>query len=61
MATKTTTTTTDTKDLLKKIKEVRLQLWDTRLNVKAGKEKNTNAHLPYKKQLAQLLTKLHNN
>lgn len=53
MATKTTTTTTD---LNKKIEETKLKLVSTRLDIRSGKNKNTNAHKPFKKQLAQLLT-----
>ncbi len=53
------TTTKDNLDLVKKINETRLKLWQTRLEIKAGKNKNLNAHRPLNKLLAQLLTKLH--
>lgn len=37
--------------------QIRNQLMEMRLNIRAGQQKNTNAHKPLKKQLAQLLTK----
>lgn len=39
------------------ISDLRLKLLNLRVNIKAHQEKNTNAHKPLKKQLAQLLTK----
>lgn len=41
---------------LKKIQELKLELSKIRLNIKAGKEKNTNSHKKIKLQIAQLLT-----
>jgi ribosomal protein L29 len=57
MATKKTETT-NRSELLKKIAELRGKLQEVRLNIRAGQEKNTNAHKKFKKELAQLLTKL---
>jgi len=37
--------------------ELKKKLALLRINIKAGKEKNTNAHKKLKKQIAQLLTK----
>lgn len=58
MAKKTETTNSGRAVQLKKISEVRAKLLETRLNIKAGVEKNTNAHKPLKRELAQLLTRL---
>ena len=41
----------------KQITDLRSKLQDTRLQIKAGKITNTNAHKKLKKELAQLLTK----
>lgn len=41
---------------LNKIQELKLELSKIRLNIKAGKEKNTNSHKKLKLQIAQLLT-----
>lgn len=57
MATKKTTTKTD--KVLNRDQEVaktRQELAAVRLDIKAGVEKNTNAHKALKKKLAQLLT-----
>lgn len=40
------------------IAQIRNQLMEMRLNIRAGQQKNTNAHKPLKKQLAQQLTTL---
>lgn len=37
--------------------ELKIKIADIKLNIRAGKEKNTNAHKKIKKQIAQLLTK----
>ena len=37
--------------------ELKIKIAGIRLNIRAGKEKNTNAHKKMKKQIAQLLTK----
>ena len=37
--------------------ELKIKLADIKLKIKAGQEKNTNAHKKIKKQIAQLLTK----
>lgn len=37
--------------------QLRAKLLETRLNIRARQEKNTNAHKPIKKQIAQELTK----
>ena len=39
------------------LKESRAKLMEIKLAIKAHQEKNTNAHKPLKKQIAQLLTK----
>lgn len=52
------TNTNSSSDLIKKIAEVRGKLTAVRLDIRAGVEKNTNAHKKLKKELAQLLTKL---
>lgn len=49
--TKTETTTQETLD------ELKIKLADIKLKIKAGQEKNTNAHKKIKVQIAQLLTK----
>jgi ribosomal protein L29 len=40
--------------------ELKIKLADTRLKIKAGQEKNTNAHKKIKVQIAQLLTAKNN-
>ena len=37
--------------------ELKIRLADIKLKIKAGQEKNTNAHKKTKAQIAQLLTK----
>jgi len=39
------------------LEESKIQLASIKLNIRAGIEKNTNAHKKIKKQIAQLLTK----
>lgn len=39
------------------LEESKIQLASIKLNIRAGLEKNTNAHKKIKKQIAQLLTK----
>lgn len=53
MATKKTENTDQNKLIA-----LRLKLSEVKLNIKAGIEKNTNAHKPLKKEVAQLLTKI---
>lgn len=48
---KTQTTTTNTLDDLK------IKISDVKLKIRAGQEKNTNAHKKLKKEIAQILTK----
>jgi ribosomal protein L29 len=50
MATKKTKTTSSLSDLKQKYATLRV-------DIKAGREKNTNAHKSLKKKIAQLLTK----
>lgn len=50
MATKKVATST--------VQQIRNQLMEVRLNIRAGQQKNTNAHKELKKQLAQELTKI---
>ena len=40
------------------LEELKIKLADIRLKIKAGQEKNTNAHKKTKVQIAQFLTKL---
>jgi len=40
-----------------KLAELKTKLASIRLSIKAGQEKNTNAHKDIKKEIAQLLTK----
>jgi len=54
MATKKKKTT---KKAPSSLAELRKKYTMTRINIKAGREKNTNAHKKIKKQIAQLLTK----
>lgn len=60
MAKKETTNTNPKLESLKKIADVRGKLLGIRLDIKAGTQKNTNAHKKLKKELAQLLTKNNN-
>ena len=39
------------------LSELKTKLVEIRLTIKAGQEKNTNAHKKLKKEIAQLLTK----
>ncbi len=39
------------------LEEMKIKYAEIRLTVRAGKEKNTNAHKKLKKQIAQFLTK----
>lgn len=60
--TKTTIKKVDTKKTksskgVKTLLELKKELINTRLKIRAGQEKNTNAHKPIKKQISQLLTK----
>jgi ribosomal protein L29 len=60
--TKTTTKKADTQKVrpskgTKTLLELKKELVNVRLKIKAGQEKNTNAHKPIKKQISQLLTK----
>lgn len=55
---KKTTNTTNTKDSLT---ELKVKLSEIKLTIKAGQEKNTNAHKKIKKEIAQLLTKNNNS
>lgn len=57
---KTTAKTTKKKRVSKGNKtllELKKELINIRLKIRAGQEKNTNAHKPIKKQISQLLTK----
>ncbi len=42
---------------LETLDELKIKLSDIRLKIKAGQEKNTNAHKKTKVQIAQLLSK----
>jgi len=56
---KTSTTKTQAKkdNKNKSLLELKKELINVRLKIKAGQEKNTNAHKTLKKQIAQLLTR----
>ncbi len=54
MATKKSTTKKAPTSLAK----LRIKAAITKINIKAGREKNTNAHKALKKQIAQELTKI---
>lgn len=44
-------------ELTTKLEELKTRLTQVKLSIKAGQEKNTNAHKKIKKEIAQLLTK----
>jgi len=44
-------------DTQTKLEELKTKLVSLRLTIKAGQEKNTNAHKKLKKEIAQTLTK----
>ncbi|KKT39433.1 MAG: hypothetical protein UX12_C0004G0006 [Candidatus Collierbacteria bacterium GW2011_GWC1_45_47] len=44
-------------DLQTNLAELKTKLVSVKLSIKAGQEKNTNAHKKLKKEIAQLLTK----
>ena len=44
-------------ELQTKLEELKTTLTQVRLSIKAGQEKNSNAHKKIKKEIAQLLTK----
>lgn len=58
MATKKEITTTKIVDPYIKVNELKLKLSGIRLEIKAGKNTNTNAHRALTKEIAQLLTKI---
>jgi ribosomal protein L29 len=39
------------------VRELKIKLMEKRLEIKSGQEKNTNSHKPFRKQIAQLLTR----
>lgn len=49
-------TKTKTETPAANLDELKIKIAGIRLNIRAGKEKNTNAHKKMKKQIAQLLT-----
>jgi len=55
--TKTTIKKTKTSKGNKTLLELKKEFINIRLKIRAGQEKNTNAHKPIKKQISQLLTK----
>jgi ribosomal protein L29 len=50
-------TKTKIETTIQSLDELKIKLADIRLKIKAGQEKNTNAHKKTKVQIAQLLTK----
>ncbi|MBI3954508.1 hypothetical protein HY333_00540 [Candidatus Collierbacteria bacterium] len=48
---------TKTKTKTDPIRELKIKIQEIKLNIKAGREKNTNAVASLKRELAQLLTK----
>lgn len=51
-------TDTKTTNPLNEIRDLKLKIQDIRMSIKAGIEKNTNAHKAARRELAQKLTKL---
>ena len=58
MAKKEITTTTKKVDPYIAVNDLKLKLSMLRMEIKAGKNSNTNAHRPLTKEIAQLLTKI---
>lgn len=54
---KSTTKTTKADAKLDSLAELKTKMVEIKLTIKAGQEKNTNAHKKIKKQIAQLLSK----
>ena len=50
-------TKTKTENTIETLDQLKIKLADIRLKIKAGQEKNTNAHKKTKVQIAQFLTK----
>jgi len=48
---------TKTENSIETLDELKIKLADIKLKIKAGQEKNTNAHKKTKEQIAQLLSK----
>lgn len=51
-----TTKTTKTAEPMKSLAELKTKMVEIKLTIKAGQEKNTNAHKMIKKEIAQFLT-----
>lgn len=49
-------TKTKTEKTISNLDELKIKLADIKLKIKAGQEKNTNAHKALKKEIAQILT-----
>lgn len=47
---------TKTKNTTANLDDLKIKLADIKLKIKAGQEKNTNAHKSLKKEIAQILT-----
>jgi len=47
---------TKTENTTNSLEELKIKISQIKLSIKAGQEKNTNAHKKIKKQIAQLLT-----
>ena len=54
---KTATTEAKVEKTMDTLAELKTKLVEIKLSIKAGQEKNTNAHKKMKKEIAQLLTK----
>lgn len=49
-------TKTKTDKTIANLDELKIKYADTRLKIKSGQDKNTNAHKKLKKEIAQILT-----
>ena len=54
---KSTTKTTKIENKLDSLAALKTKMVEVKLTIKAGQEKNTNAHKKIKKEIAQFLTK----
>lgn len=49
-------TKTKTANTINNLDELKIKIADIKLRIRAGQEKNTNAHKKLKKEIAQILT-----
>jgi len=50
-------TKSKTENTIKNLDELKIKFADIKLQIRAGQQKNTNAHKKLKKEIAQILTK----